>query len=88
VLNDYSGTIFAVLGGASTGEKVRRVEVFRWKFYDAMLRMERLTPVHLTRAEAEQRFPGATPDLTTREVRNDKFSKVASTPSCEAGLTF
>ena len=48
---------------------MKRVEAFRWKFYDAMLRAERLSTFHMTREEAEQRFPGAVPDLSTREVR-------------------
>ena len=48
---------------------MKKVEAFRWKFYDAMLRTERLSSLHLTREEAAQRFPGAVPDLSTREVR-------------------
>ena len=42
---------------------------FRWKFYDAMLRKERLSTLHMTREEAGQRLPGAVADLTMREVR-------------------
>ena len=48
---------------------MKKVEAFRWKFYDAMLRAERLSSLHLTPEEAAQRFPGAVADLTTREVR-------------------
>jgi hypothetical protein len=48
---------------------MKKVEAFRWKFYDAMIRRERLTTLHLTREEAAVRFPGSVPDLTTREVR-------------------
>jgi len=48
---------------------MKTVEAFRWKFYDAMIRETRLTSLHLTREEAERRFPGSVPDLTTREVR-------------------
>ena len=48
---------------------MKKVEAFRWKFYDGMLRAERLTTLHLTREEAKQRFPGAVPDLTTRTMR-------------------
>lgn len=49
---------------------MRQVEAFRWKFYDAMLRIERLTTQHLTREEAKLQFPGAVRDLTTRKVRH------------------
>ena len=47
----------------------KKVEAFRWKFYDTMLRTERLTSDHMTRAEAAQRYPTATAELRTREVR-------------------
>jgi hypothetical protein len=48
---------------------MKKVEAFRWKFYDAMLKAERLSTFHITREEAKQRFPGAVPDLSTREMR-------------------
>ena len=48
---------------------MKKVEAFRWKFYDAMLRKERLSTLHMTREEAGHRLPGAVADLTTREVR-------------------
>jgi len=48
---------------------MKRVEVFRWKFYDAMIRETRLTSLHHPQEEAERRFPGSIPDLTTREIR-------------------
>jgi hypothetical protein len=51
---------------------MRQVEVFRWRFYDAALRVERLSSLHLTRHEAEHYFPGSVADLKSRETREVK----------------
>ena len=61
---------------------MKKEEAFRWKLYDGMIRGTRLTSLHLTREEAAQRFPGAEPDLTTREVRYVPEHSDDFRPSC------
>jgi hypothetical protein len=48
---------------------MRRVEVFRWLYFDPSAKVLRLTRQHMTREEAAMRLPEAKPDLKTREVR-------------------
>ena len=48
---------------------MRRVEAFRWLYFDPAVNALCLTRNHMTREEAAVRLPGAKPDLTTREVR-------------------
>ena len=45
-------------------------EFFRWWIIDQRTGKRRRTTFKLTRAEAEHRYPGAEPDLQTREIRN------------------
>jgi len=45
-------------------------EFFRWWIIDERTGTRRLTTYALTRADAERAFPGAEPDLQTREVRD------------------
>ena len=45
-------------------------EFFCWWILDERTGERRLTRFELTRADARARFPGAEPDLQTREVRN------------------
>jgi len=45
-------------------------EFFRWWITDERTGERRLTTYKLTRADAERAFPGAEPDLQTREVRD------------------
>jgi len=45
-------------------------EFFRWYITDERTGKHRRTTYAMTRAEAAERFPGAEPDLRTREVRN------------------
>ena len=45
-------------------------EFFRWWITDERTRKRRKTTFMLTRADAERAFPGAEPDLQSREVRN------------------
>ena len=63
------GNVICCGARKAAGTPMKKVEAFRWKFYDAMLRKERLSTLHMTREEAGQRLPGAVADLTTREVR-------------------
>jgi hypothetical protein len=44
-------------------------EFFRWWIVDERTGKRRLTTYKLTRADAERAFPGAEPDLQTREIR-------------------
>jgi hypothetical protein len=44
-------------------------EFFRWWFTDERTGERRLTTYALTRADAARAFPGAEPDLQTRELR-------------------
>ena len=48
---------------------MRRVEAFRWLYFDQSAKALRLTRHHMTRDEAAMRLPEAKPDLKTREVR-------------------
>ena len=48
---------------------MRRVEAFRWLYFDQSAKVLRLTRHHMTREEAAMRLPEAKPDLKTREVR-------------------
>ena len=48
---------------------MRRVEAFRWLYFDSSTKALRLTRNHMTREEAALRLPDAKPDLKTREVR-------------------
>ena len=45
-------------------------EFFRWCIFDERTGKRRKTTYMLTRADAERAFPGAQPDLQSREVRN------------------
>jgi hypothetical protein len=45
-------------------------EFFNWYITDERTGERRLTTYKLSRANASKAFPGAEPDLTTREVRN------------------
>lgn len=45
-------------------------EFFNWYITDERSGERRLTTYKLSRANASKAFPGAEPDLTTREVRN------------------
>ena len=46
------------------------VEFFTWWIVDQVTGESRLTTFKLSRANAERAFPGAEPDLETREIRN------------------
>ena len=52
------------------GHQPVETESFRWWIVDERTRKRRLTAYQLTRADAERAFPGAEPDLQTREVRD------------------
>ena len=45
-------------------------EYFNWWIIDERTGKRRLTTYKLKRADAERAFPGAEPDLQSREVRN------------------
>jgi len=45
-------------------------EFFRWWIVDERTGEHRLTTYKLTRADAARAFPGAAPDLQTRELRD------------------
>ena len=45
-------------------------EFFLWWIVDERTGKRRRTTYKMQRADAEERFPGAEPDLQTREVRN------------------
>lgn len=45
-------------------------EFFRWWIIDEGTGERRLTTYKLTRVDAERAFPGAEPDLQTRELRH------------------
>ena len=45
-------------------------EFFRWWIIDMRSGERRLTNYALTRADAERAFPGAEPDLQTRDLRH------------------
>ena len=45
-------------------------ELFQWWIEDEPTGEPRLTRYKLTRADAERAFPGAKPDLQTRELRD------------------
>ena len=45
-------------------------EFFRWWITDERTGKNRLTTYKLTRADAQRAFPGAEPDLQSREVRD------------------
>ena len=45
-------------------------EYFRWYIVDERTGKRRLTRYAMTRADAAERYPGAEPDLRTREVRD------------------
>ena len=45
-------------------------EFFRWWIIDELTGKHRLTSYRLTRADAQRAFPGAEPDLQSREVRH------------------
>jgi len=44
-------------------------EFFRWWIVDERTGKRRRTTYKMQRADAEERFPGAAPDLQSREVR-------------------
>ena len=44
-------------------------ELFRWWIRDPRNGTRRLTTSHLTRENAQRRFPGAEPELASREFR-------------------
>jgi len=46
------------------------IEFFNWYIRDEGTGERRLTTYKLSRPDAERAFPGAEPDLQTREVRN------------------
>ena len=48
---------------------MRRVEAFRWLYFDESAKVLRLTRQHMTREDAAMRLREAKPDLKTREVR-------------------
>ena len=48
---------------------MRRVDAFRWLYFDHGSKVLRLTRSHMTHEEAAMRLPDAKPDLKTREVR-------------------
>ena len=50
--------------------KTNQVEFFNWWMVDERTGERRLTIYKLSRADAERAFPGADPDLQTRELRN------------------
>jgi hypothetical protein len=45
-------------------------EFFRWHIVDEQTGKRSLTTYKLTRKDAERAFPGAEPDMRTREIRN------------------
>lgn len=45
-------------------------EFFRWYVTDERTGKQRLTGYAMSREQAAERFPGARPDLRTREVRH------------------
>lgn len=47
-----------------------RTEFYKWWFVDERTGQRRLTTYKLSRVDAERAFPGAEPDMQTREVRN------------------
>jgi len=49
---------------------VTPTEFFRWWIVDERTGERQLTAYKLSRADAERAFPGAEPDLQTREVRD------------------
>jgi hypothetical protein len=62
-------------------------EFFRWWIIDERTGRRRLTTYAMTREQAAERYPGAEPDLRTREVRNlpDRGeARGNSRPPCEA----
>jgi len=46
------------------------IEFYKWWIVDAQTGERRRTMYKLTRANAEKAFPGAVPDLETRELRD------------------
>lgn len=46
-----------------------RTEFFRWWIVDPRTGRRRLTTTHLSREDAQRRFPGAEPDAGSREFR-------------------
>jgi hypothetical protein len=51
-------------------KKMTSTEFFRWWIIDERTGERRLTTYKLTRADAKRAFPGAEPELRTRELRN------------------
>jgi hypothetical protein len=45
-------------------------EFYNWWIIDELTGLRRLTTYKLTRVDAKRAFPGAEPDLQTRELRN------------------
>lgn len=52
-----------------TGETTL-TEFYRWWFVDERTGERDLTPYKLSRVDAQRAFPGAQPDLSTREIRH------------------
>jgi hypothetical protein len=61
---------------------MRRVEAFRWLYFDEGAKVLRLTRQHMTREEAAMRLPEAKPDLKTREVRYVKEPSDETSTGC------
>jgi hypothetical protein len=49
-----------------------RTEFFRWWIVDPRTGKRRLTTTHLSRSNAQRRFPGAEPDPASREFRDSQ----------------
>ena len=48
-------------------------EYFRWWVVDQNTGERRLTDKRISREDAQRRFPGAVPDLRTREFREEEL---------------
>jgi hypothetical protein len=55
---------------AWTARDAHLIEFYRWWIVDERTGKRRLTKLAMTREEAVERYPGAEPDLRSREVRN------------------
>ena len=67
------GSEFALQMDLSAGCRFDVTEYFKWWVIDRRTGERELTDQRLSREDAQRRFPGAVPDLRSREFREDEL---------------
>jgi len=70
---DQPGSKFASRSLSKAVESSDMAEYFRWWVVDQSTGERRLTDKRISREDAQRRFPGAVPDLRTREFREEEL---------------